>query len=205
LAFILNKTRYNFLYGTFGNLVIILINVYFFFFFFFIGVQLAFVTDFYEAVLFSRLRRYKIKAAEKKKREGFFNNLRYSVLVYKAFHPSKSRLKKYFCYYKKGEIIFSHEDKNEIVDKIFYLLEGNAEITVLSPDGSENYHSEINSDSFFGGMGYLLSGDQAAIVRAKSDVSVIALPPALFEIILKHDSNLDETLIEHMSRRFGIK
>jgi membrane protein len=205
LAFILNRTRYNFLYGTFGNLIIILINVYFFFSFFFIGAQLAFVTDFYEAVLFSRLRRYKIKAAEKKKSSGFFNNLRYSVLVYKAFHPSRSRLKKYFCSYKEGEIIFSHDDKNEIVEKIFYLLEGEVEITVSSLDGNESYNSVINSDSFFGGMGYLISGDQAATVRAKSDVSVIALPPVLFEIILKYDNNLDRTLIEHMSRRFETK
>jgi membrane protein len=202
LAFILNKTRYNFLYGTFGNLIIILINVYFFFSFFFIGAQLAFVTDFYEAVLFSRSRRYKIKAAEKKKKPGFFNKFRYSVLVYNAFHPSKSRLKKYFNYYKKGEVIFSHVDKNEIVEKIFYLLEGNIEITVSSMDGGESYNSVIESDSFFGGMGYLISEDQSATVRAKSDVSVIAIPPSLFEIILKYDNNLDRTLIEHMSRKF---
>jgi membrane protein len=204
LAFILNRTRYNFLYGTFGNLIIILINVYFFFSFFFIGAQLAFVTDFYEAVLFSRLRRYKLKAAEKKKGSGFFENLRYSVLVYRIFHPSGSRLKKYFYNYKKGEIVFSHENKKEIVEKIFYLLEGSAEITVSSLDGSESYNSVINSDSFFGGMGYLISGEQTATVRAISNVSVIAIPPALFSLILKYDNNLDRTLIEHMSRSFGM-
>jgi membrane protein len=204
LAIILNRTRYNFLYGTFGNLIIILINVYFFFSFFFIGAQLAFVTDFYEAVLFSRLRRYNLKTIERKKSSGFFENFRYSVLVYKIFHPSKSKLKKYFRYYKKGEIVFSHEDKNEIVEKIFYLFEGEAEITISSPDGSESYNSIITSDSFFGGMGYLISGEQTAIVRAKSDVSVITIPPALFSLILKYDNNLDETLIEHMSRNFGM-
>lgn len=45
LNFILDKGRYNFLYGTFGNLIIILVNVYFFFMFFFIGAQFAYVRD----------------------------------------------------------------------------------------------------------------------------------------------------------------
>jgi CRP-like cAMP-binding protein len=126
-------------------------------------------------------------------------------MVYKAFNPSKSRLKKYFYYYKRGDIIISHEDKNEIAEKIFYLLEGQVEMTVSSPDGSESYNSEINSDSFFGGIGYLMSGEQDVTVSAKSDVSVIAIPPALFDIILKYDNSLDKTLIEHMSRRFGVK
>ena len=45
LNFILDRGRYNFLYGTFGNLIIILVNVYFFFMFFFIGAQFAYVRD----------------------------------------------------------------------------------------------------------------------------------------------------------------
>ena len=44
--FILDKTRYNFLYGTIGNIIIILVNVYFFFIFFFIGAQFAYVRDY---------------------------------------------------------------------------------------------------------------------------------------------------------------
>ena len=45
LRYILDRGRYNFLYGTFGNLIIILVNVYFFFMFFFIGAQFAYVID----------------------------------------------------------------------------------------------------------------------------------------------------------------
>ena len=56
LGLILNKARYNFLYGTFGNLIIILVNVYFFFSFFFIGAQWAFVTDNYDNLMTSRFR-----------------------------------------------------------------------------------------------------------------------------------------------------
>jgi membrane protein len=45
LGFIIDKARYNFLYGALGNMIIILVNVYFFFIFFFIGAQFAFVRD----------------------------------------------------------------------------------------------------------------------------------------------------------------
>jgi membrane protein len=204
LGFILNKARYNFLYGTFGNLIIILINVYFFFTFFFIGAQLAFVTDYYEALLFSKLRLYKIKASEKKKSKGFFNKFRYSVLVYKFFHPSGNNLNKYFRYYKKEEIIFSHGDTIDIIGRIFYLLEGEAEITVSSLRNNESFSGIIKSDSFFGGIGYQVSEEHKATVRATSDVSVIVIPPALFDTIVKYDNNLDKTLIENMSHRLKI-
>jgi len=45
LAVILDITRYNFLYGALGNLVVLLINVFFFFSFFMMGAQLAFVME----------------------------------------------------------------------------------------------------------------------------------------------------------------
>jgi len=203
-GFILNKARYNFLYGTLGNLIVILINVYFFFTFFFIGAQLAFVTDYYEAFLFSRLRLYKIKAQEKKRQKGFLNKLQYSVLVYNFFHPSGNNLGKYFRYYKKEEIIFSHGDTIDIVGRIFYLLEGEVEITISSLSDDESFSGVIKSDSFFGGIGYLVSEGHTAAVRAISDVSVIVIPPALFEIIVKYDNNLDKTLVENMSHRLKI-
>jgi len=203
-GFILNKARYNFLYGTLGNLIIILINVYFFFTFFFIGAQFAFVTDYYEALLFSRLRLYKIKASEKKKYKGFMNKFRYSVLVYNFFHPSRNNLNKYFRYYKKEETIFSHGDAADIVSTIFYLLEGEVEIIISSLRNNESFSGVIKSDSFFGGIGYLVSEEHTAAVKAISDVSVIVIPPALFDIILKYDNNLDKTLIENMSHRIKI-
>jgi membrane protein len=45
LDFILDISRYDFLYGALGNLIIMLINVFFFFNFFLMGAQFAFVID----------------------------------------------------------------------------------------------------------------------------------------------------------------
>jgi len=209
LGFILNKARYNFIYGTFGNLIIILINVYFFFTFFFIGAQLAFVTDFFDAMLFSRLRLLKNKAFENKKSfkflKDFLNKYRYSILMYRFFNPAKNNLKKYFRNYSKGEIIFSHDDSIDITEKIFYLLEGEVEIMISPFHGNECFFGILKADSFFGGAGHLASEDQSTAVKAISNVSVIVIPPVLFDIILKYDSSIDRSLVEHMSRKLEIK
>lgn len=205
LSLILDKVRYNFLYGTFGNLIIILVNVYFFFSFFYIGAQLAFVTDHYEALLFSRLRLYKKKVSEKKRVINSFNKFRFSVLVYNFFHPSKSNLGKYLRHYDKGEIILSRADTVDVVENVFYLLDGEVEILMPSLSGEGCFSGVLKPDSFFGGVGYLLYEDQNATVMARSDVSVIVLPPSLFDIIIKYDKNIDRSLIEYMSHRSRIK
>jgi CRP-like cAMP-binding protein len=49
-------------------------------------------------------------------------------------------------------------------------------------------------------MGYLLSEDRSATIRAKTDVSALAFPPHVFEEILRHDSSLDRTLLENLYR-----
>jgi len=199
LGIILNKARYNFLYGTFGNLIIILVNVYFFFTFFFIGAQLAFVADHFDALLFSRIRKIKIKASRKSIEIGFFKKLKPYYLLNNFFNPSKSNLNKYLRHYKKDEVIFSHGD---IVDDIFYLLDGEVEMMISSSHGKESFSGIVKADSFFGEMNNLLSEDRIVTVRAKTDISVFAITSSLLDIIIKHDTSLDRKLIEHMSRKF---
>ena len=200
LGIILDISRYNFLYGTFGNLIIILINVYFFFTFFFIGAQLAFVADHFDALFFSMMRKIKIKASKKTKAGGFLKKLRPYYLLNSFFNPSKSNLNRYLRHYKKDEVIFTHGD---IVDDIFYLLEGEAEMLISSSYGKDNFSGVVKADSFFGDMGYLLSEDKSVTVRAKTDISVFAISSSLLDIIVNHDTSLDRKLFEHMSRRLN--
>jgi len=188
LGVILDISKYNFLYGTLGNLVILLVNVYFYFIFFFLGAQFAYVIDSSDALLFSKLRQITTKAANKSKPD----------LMYNLFDPAESKLKKYLHYYKKSEIIISHGDTG---NEIYYLLKGEVEILLPSSPDTGNSASILKDGSFFGEMGYLLSEDRTATVRAKTDVSVLMLPPVLFDAILKHDKSLDRDIIEHITRR----
>jgi membrane protein len=202
MGFILNKSTYNFLYGALGNLIILLINVHFFFTFFFMGAQLAFVIDSSEALIFAKLRRTRFKPVE----ESNMKHIKRPNLRTLLFFSIESNLKKYCHFYKSGEIIFSQGDS---ADCIFYLLEGEVEITVSPLHDNANqdlarkgvFSNVLEPGSFFGEMGYLLSEGRTATAIAKTGVSSLALPPPVFDDILKYDTSLDRTIIENMSKR----
>jgi membrane protein len=176
---ILNKARYNFLYGTFGNLVLILINVYLFFTFFFIGAQLAFVLDSFDMLLFSRLRKFKNMDLKKGKMNSYF--------LAKFLSFSKSDLNTCLRDFKEGEIIFSYIGA---MGDIFYILEGEVEVLISSSDSNEKFAGILKAGSIFGEVDYILSENQSAVVKEKTDVSLFMMPPELLDAVLKYDKIL---------------
>jgi len=194
LDFILDISRYNFLYGTLGGMVVILINVFFFFSFFLLGAQFAFVTDFYDALFFTKLRQITVIPEKGKKLKRFAVKRLSSRMLYKLYFPYDGKMKRYLRFYEKGRIIFMQGDSGE---DIYYLLDGEVEVIISSSQPAD----VIKAGSFFGEMGPLLSEERSATVRAKTDISVFVLPPSLFDAVLRYDTNLDRNLIEHISRR----
>jgi membrane protein len=191
LRILLGRSMYNFLYGTLGNLITLLINVYFFFLFFLMGGQFAYVSDYFDSFVFIKFRKARINAD--KKSNAKFN----SISIDRLFLSIEGSLRKYYRFHKKGETIIFDKDKS---DEIFYILEGEVEVLVLSNQNKYTQTGTIGADSFFGEMGYMLSEDRNATIRAKTDVSSLALPPRVFENILKHDASLDRTLVENLYR-----
>jgi len=183
LTMLLDQTRYNFLYGALGTLVTLLVKVFFFFMFFFVCAQLASVLDSFDALLFIKL--YK---ARMKKRLG---------LLDKLFFSAEGRLQKYSRSYPAGATIFSREDPGE---EFFYLLEGKVEVFMLSEDSGEK-PVVLTEGDFFGEMGHLLSENRSATTKARSDASVLVLPPVLFDEMLKYDTAMGRTIMEHLSER----
>lgn len=195
LGVLLMQSRYNFLYGAMGNIIVLLINVYFFFIFFFFGSQYAFVIDSFDALHFIRMRKARMLYAQNLQRE---KQDPFSKMPDRLFYSIEGNLKKYLRYYRKGETILFREDKRK---EIFYLLEGEADVLILSAQNSDISAGTLNAGSFFGEMSYLLSEKHSATIRAKTDVSVLALSYRIFDEILKYDTTLDRAIIEHMSRR----
>jgi membrane protein len=193
LRIMLGRSMYNFLYGTLGNLITLLINVYFFFLFFLMGGQFAYVSDYFDSFLFIKLRKARINAGNKSGAK--FNSI--SKAIDRLFLSIEGSLRKYCRFYKKGETIIFYKDKS---DEIFYILEGEVEVLVISGQNKYVQTGTLGADFFFGEMGYMLSEDRNATIRAKTDVSALALPPRVFENILKHDASLDRTLIENLYR-----
>jgi membrane protein len=189
LSFLLGQSRYNFLYGTLGNLITLLINVYFFFLFFLMGGQFAYVSDYFDSYLFIKMRKAVINSGAKR--------FSISKAVDSLFLSIDGSLRKYYRFHKKGETIFFEKDET---DAIYYILEGEVESLALSGPDSYTQIGILGAGSFFGEVGYLLSESRSTTIRAKTDVSVLALPPRVFEDILRHDHSLDRTFIENLTR-----
>jgi membrane protein len=187
LHFFISQTRYNFLYGALGNLIILLVNVYLFFTFFFFGAQTAFVIDSFEALFFSKFRQARTETQDKQDR-----------ITRKFFSSINGKMEKYIRFYKKGETVFLRGDKGK---EIYYLLSGEAEIFIAAADNTESLMGTLKEGGFFGEMEHLINEDRSAAVRAKTNMTAIALPPELFEKILKYDPETGRAVIEILSQR----
>jgi len=196
LSVLLGQSKYNFLYGTLGNLITLLINVYFFFLFFLIGGQFAYVSDYFDSFLFLKMRKARMNAA------GGVKVSSISKVTDRLFLSVDGSLRKYYRFHKKGETIFFEKDK---IDAIYYILEGEVESLVLSGVNNYAHIGTYGVDSFFGEMGYLLSEGRSTTIRAKTDVAALALPPRIFDAILKHGAGIDRSLIENLYRSFKDK
>jgi len=197
LDFILDISKYNFLYGALGGLVVLLVNVYFFFNFFLFGAQFAFVTDSFDVLFFSKLRQLTVIQAEEAEAKKSAPERIFSRLLYILYFPHDEKMTKNLRRYEKGSIIISQGDA---VDDIYYLLKGEVDV-LLSSSQKDTVVDIIKAGSFFGEMGHLLSEKRNATIRAKTDISVYVLPPHLFDTVLKYDINLDRDIIGHISRR----
>jgi uncharacterized BrkB/YihY/UPF0761 family membrane protein len=76
LRFFVDSARYNLLYGVFGRLIIVLVNVYAFFTLYFCGCELAHVHDHFDALLFARFYRVARAPPRGPHRKGPFHRAR---------------------------------------------------------------------------------------------------------------------------------
>jgi membrane protein len=188
---LINPSRYNFLYGALGSLILLIVNIYFLFIFFFLGAQFSFVLDSFDTLLFIKIRQSRIKAAKN-------SRTNHHDITDRLFFSVEGRLRKYHRYFNKGEIIFNQGDDG---DEIYFLLEGEVDVIIFSSDDYGTVASTLQSGSFFGEMSYLLAEKRSATAIARTDASILALPPQIFDEILTYDANLDRNVIEQMSRR----
>jgi membrane protein len=182
----INPARYNIMYGTLSNLILLLAKVYFFFVFFFIGAQFAFVCEYFDALLFIKLRM--IRSAP-----GVF-----FIDKFLFSSTANGRLQKYVRVYKQGETIFLQgEDSHDI----YYILSGSASIYINKKNGEQNRIALIGADNFFGEMGHVLANKRSAAAKADSALTALVLPPSLFVQILTIDRNAGNKVIETLSER----
>jgi len=199
LGAILDISRYNFLYGALGNMIILLVNIFFFFNYFFMGAQFIFVTDFFDALYFIKLRQINLKTLAKNNSANVNNQIKSPDLIVKLFHFSDGNANKNIKQYEKDEIIISQGD--DTGEEIYYLLEGEVDVSVSSVNDNKHSVGVLEAGNFFGEMRHLISEYRCATVSAKTNVTVFVISPFIFDEILKYDTSIDRYIIEHMSRR----
>ncbi len=181
---IVNLSRYDIVYGVLGGLIVALANVYFFFMFFFLGAQLAFVTDSFDSLVFSRLRRIK-------------SGVDASSLEHRLFSAPERLIAKYARSYNAGQRLFEKGDRGK---DVFFVLDGEVSISL-----AENPHAPalatIQKGGFFGEMAYLLSEARTAYATAHTDATILVLPPVLFDRLLRDDNLTSRQVIDSLSMR----
>ena len=179
--FIINEDRYGIIYGTLGNLLILLVNVYFFFILFFLGAELTFILNSFDALLLSRI----IQNGPIHDKKSFTE---------RWFAPTGVTLKKYIYSYEKEQVIFS---KGGTTSEVYYIISGKA--AVYLEEGA--MIDLIEHGKFFGEMGHMLSEGRSATVKAHTDLQVLVIPPALFQEVLKYSKDADQKIITLLSER----
>jgi YihY family inner membrane protein len=183
----INPESYHVIYGTLGDLILLLAKVYFFFMFFFIGAQFAFVVEYFDALLFIRLR-----MARSNPSSFFIDKFLFAFI-------KNGRLQKYCRSYHQDEMIFLQgEDSHDI----YYILSGEAHIYLNNKkNGCQERIAVITADNFFGEMGHVLANKRSATAKAAADLTALVMPPCLFQRILTIDQNADNKVIEMLSER----
>lgn len=183
---VVNISRYDLVYGVLGGLIVALANVYFFFTFFFMGAQLAFVSDSFDSLVFSRLRRIRTSGGAGT-----------SPLERKLFSAPERLIAKYARTFAVGDTIFTRGDRGE---EVYFVLDGQVAIT-LGGEADSPELAVLSQGSIFGEMAYLLSEPRTAWARAKTEATVLGLPPALFDRLLKEDTDTARNIIDSLSSR----
>ncbi|MDR0316606.1 MAG: YihY/virulence factor BrkB family protein, partial [Treponema sp.] len=180
LSFIFDSEKYDILYGTLGNLLVLLVNVYFFFILFFLGAELTFTVNSFDTLLLSHF----IHSSSQPKKS--FAEL--------WFTSTKGALKKYLRLYERGKVLFY---KGEDSLMVYYILSGVAGVYL----DESSLFAVIEQGEIFGEMGHVLSGKRSATVKAHTDMTVLAIPQLLFHDLSKYSPDANKKLITLLSER----
>jgi membrane protein len=192
-----NPEKYDRLYGSLGNLILLLANVYFFFMFFFMGAQFTFVWDSIDALTFSRFHRVHRNTTETSK-----PTQRVSPLERRFFSSTDGALQKYLHLFNDGDMLFRQGDGQ---GDVYYIIEGSVGIylqeEIQNGPGKEYRVGQIGGGNFLGEMGYLLGEARTATAKVEGSALVLALPPRVFEEILETDPQTARGVINSLSER----
>jgi CRP-like cAMP-binding protein len=99
--------------------------------------------------------------------------------------------------YASGELIIDHLDNS---DDVFFLLTGNARVTIRSVDGKAVSFRELGPGGMFGEYAAIDGRPRSANVEARTSCVVVSMPSAAFRELLATEPKAAKILLEHFVR-----
>lgn len=187
----MSGARYNLLYGIFGNLIVLLANVYCFFSLFYFFAELIYVEDHLDALLFARFQRCDRRTREKAK------VLRLETAL---FGEPDRLIRRYGRVFAPEERVFSIGDGGK---EAYFVQSGS--IGIYQPSaGGELRLGTIRAGEIFGEMALVQGEARSATARADSESLVLVIPQGVFELYLQYDEGAQRRLAEILSDRLRL-
>lgn len=120
-----------------------------------------------------------------------------SVVIFRGLSPDVLDRVKRACRcrrYGPHELIIDHLDTS---DDVFFLLTGNARVTIRSADGKAVSFRELGPGGMFGEYAAIDAHPRSAAVEALTDCLIVSMPSAAFRQLLDTESKLAKALLTY--------
>jgi len=182
-----NLAVYNYVYGSLGVVIFLLLWVYLVFALFFFFAQFVQVAGRVDILALDRI----IAPQNNSSRIG-------QRLEARLFGDSRRIFAKFAEHVPAGEVIYRRGEHSQ---DIYYLQQGSAEIITDDPTGKPRGSAVIEPGSFFGETAYLLDQTRISTVRAKTDAQLLRIKPAIFENLLAQSPEVARKIIDSLGSR----
>ncbi|SDB05477.1 membrane protein [Desulfonatronum thiosulfatophilum] len=178
---------YNYIYGSLGAVIFLLLWVYVIFLLFFLFAQFVEVAGQVDIFALDRI-------IDPQNGSGGIGNR----VETRLFTRSRRIFSKYSRKVRAGEVIYRQGDRHR---EIFYLYSGRVEYFDESKPDVATHLEDVEPGQFFGETAYLLQHSHIVATRAKEDSELLLVPPHVFESLLAHSPSVSRKVIKSLSLR----
>ncbi len=97
--------------------------------------------------------------------------------------------------YEQGELIVAYGDDTS---EVFFIIEGDARVTIYSIDGKAVSFRELGPGNIFGEYAAIDRSPRSASVEARTCCYIASMPSAAFRELLRTEPDITETLLKHL-------
>jgi CRP/FNR family transcriptional regulator, cyclic AMP receptor protein len=123
-----------------------------------------------------------------------------SIAIFRGLSSSTLERIKRRCSCRRYEPRESIVDHLDTSDEVFFLLTGNARVTIHSTDGKLVNFRELSPGGMFGEYAAIDGRPRSANVEARTSCLVVSMPADAFRGLLEAEPTVTKTLLEHFVR-----